>query len=246
MITTVLQGRTGNNFYQIAMLVAYAKRHGLLYHIPQASPHRHDKKMPFIIQGMCEKGSCVDYYEPMQDGQAVYVDIPKMDNVCFRGYWQSFKYIDDQRDEILKAFNMPWKLIKGVVSIHVRRTDFIMLKAFSVMPGSYYKKCIEYFMQRGYMSFYVFSDDIPWCSEFFNQSRFKDCEFTFIVGNTDVDDLVYMSCCEHNITANSSFSFVGAWLNQNPDKIVLCPPKKDMWYNRDMVPDYFTQIEYAP
>lgn len=244
--TCAFQGRTGNNFYQLAMLIAYATRHGMQYQVPSNSPHIPGGKLQFRAASTGEyHHSFTNFQEPVNEhGSAYYIDIPKMRNVCFHGFWQSFRYIDDQRDAVLKALNLPWVHRKGVVSIHVRRGDFLHLPSFTAMPVDYYIDCIRYFKERGYFEFYVFSDDIPWCRNIFIKENFVGCHFTFIDGGTDIDDLTYMSCCEHHITANSSFSFAAAWLNQHPDKIVLCPPNKDMWYNTGMVPDYFTQMQY--
>jgi hypothetical protein len=67
----------------------------------------------------------------------------------------------------------------------------------------------------------IFSDDISWCKENLSFLNNK----IFIEGNTDFQDLYLMSKCKNNIIANSSFSWWGAWLNTNKDKIVIAPKK---------------------
>ena len=67
-------------------------------------------------------------------------------------------------------------------------------------------------------NFIIFSDDIKWC-----KNNFIGDKFTFIEGEKDYIDLWLMSLCNHNIIANSSFSWWGAWLNQNPNKKVIAP-----------------------
>ena len=66
--------------------------------------------------------------------------------------------------------------------------------------------------------FVVFSDDISWCKD-----NFVGEKFVFISGEEDYIDLYLMSLCENNIIANSSFSWWGAWLNNNENKTVICP-----------------------
>ena len=69
--------------------------------------------------------------------------------------------------------------------------------------------------------FFIFSDDINWCK---NNFDFIENKF-FIENNKDYEDLILMSLCSHNIIANSSFSWWGAWLNSNPNKIIISPKK---------------------
>jgi hypothetical protein len=69
--------------------------------------------------------------------------------------------------------------------------------------------------------FYIFSNDIKWCEDNFNFLNNK----IIISGNKDYEDIYLMSLCSNNIIANSSFSWWAAWLNDNADKIVICPNK---------------------
>ena len=85
----------------------------------------------------------------------------------------------------------------------------------------YYKSAMGHF--RGY-KFVIFSDDIPWCKE-----NFIGDNFTFIDGEEDYIDLYLMSVCEHNIIANSSFSWWGAYLNTNITKKVIAPKE---WFGK--------------
>ncbi len=98
--------------------------------------------------------------------------------------------------------------------------------------------------ERRYNTFYVFSDDLPWCRGQFIEDKFPNCIFKFSEESTDLNDLITISNCEHHIVARSTFSFAGAWLCRNPDKIVLCPPFP-LFKNchRDMIPDYYTVID---
>ena len=69
---------------------------------------------------------------------------------------------------------------------------------------------------------------------------------TFVEGHSEVEDLWLMSLCKHNIIANSSFSWWGAWLNNNPNKKVIAPKK---WFGdhvnlntSDLLPESWIKI----
>ena len=97
----------------------------------------------------------------------------------------------------------------------------------------YYKEAIKLMDVN---KFIVFSDDMSWCKE-----NFVGDEFIFMENNSDYIDLWLMSLCDNNIIANSSFSWWGAWLNQNPNKKVIAPKK---WFGpainhntKDLIPE---------
>lgn len=173
----------------------------------------------------------------------------------YLGYWQTEKYFADCRDAILKAFEFPplepgsknyevSEQLKGknVVSVHVRRGDYLTLSnTQNICNLDYYKKAISQILQKTTPDAYlVFSDGIDWCKENLSDS-FGDVPVIFVDWNKGEDsfrDMQLMSLCSHNIIANSSFSWWGAWLNNNPDKIVIAPSR---WMNSggwvDIIPD---------
>ena len=174
----------------------------------------------------------------------------------YSGFFQTSKYFENIRKEILNDFSLkvsltqenaePLKLIEATnsVSLHVRRGDYLTAQAFSVCDLKYYEKAIDFIMQRvKNPHFFLFSDDIPWVKE--NLKIDAPCTAVDINdGRTAYFDLELMKHCHHNIIANSTFSWWGAWLNQNNDKIVICPKK---WYadNRrtDILPDDWVKID---
>ncbi|MGI4751461.1 MAG: alpha-1,2-fucosyltransferase [Janthinobacterium lividum] len=152
------------------------------------------------------------------------------------GYWQNYKYFENLKPEILKELAIKSTYLIGInkdlntiknsenaVSVHVRRGDYITDKAanhlMGVVPLSYYTDSINILNSKTEKpEFYFFSDDLHWVKE-----NFKGHNYHYINSGADYTDLHLMQNCKHNIIANSSFSWWGAFLNQNPDKIVIAP-----------------------
>jgi hypothetical protein len=182
------------------------------------------------------------------------------DNSYINGYWQSEKYFLGIEDEIRSefAFKLPMsqqnaevaKIISQTnsVSLHVRRNDFANNSSVNSIHGlcslEYYKSAIRYIAERVECpSFYIFSDDSTWV-----KGNLKiDYPFEFVDhnrGRESFNDMRLMSWCQHHIIANSSFSWWGAWLNKNPDKIVIAPKR---WFanstsTRDLIPERWVRI----
>lgn len=155
------------------------------------------------------------------------------------GYWQSEKYFIESKEIIKKDFNLNKSPQIGNTSIHVRRTDYVSSNGYHpVQTIKYYKDAVDHIGE--YNKLLIFSDDINWCEENFN---FKN--MVFVKGNNEIEDLSLMSSCDHNIIANSSFSWWGAWLNDNPTKKIISPSK---WFgdhvkiNDDIIPPEWIKI----
>ncbi len=124
---------------------------------------------------------------------------------------------------------------KKTVSIHIRRGDYVQHPFFKdICTISYYKNAIKYIRNNAEIDlFCIFSNDIQWVKNNFSE-ELTDIETVFVdwnKGNDSFRDMQLMSVCNHNIIANSSFSWWGAWLNNNKDKIVVAPYK---WMNKDL------------
>ena len=81
--------------------------------------------------------------------------------------------------------------------------------------------------------FFIFSDDIDWCKKhlsFKSNPNYIDDKYNL----EDYHELILMKYCKHNIISNSSFSWWGAWLNENPNKIVIYPDKIKKTLNKDL------------
>jgi hypothetical protein len=161
------------------------------------------------------------------------------------GYWQSEAYFAGVSSEIRRsyAFVAPNPANADAarrmadcqsVSLHVRRGDYATNSRIAAVHGvcgpEYFKLAIDLIRSRiGNPRFFVFSDDLTWCKQ--SLELLPTTEFVSI--NSDrqsFNDMRLMSLCKHNIIANSTFSWWGAWLNANPQKIVVAPKR---WFATD-------------
>jgi hypothetical protein len=117
------------------------------------------------------------------------------------------------------------------ISLHVRRGDYVNNKAVLALNGvcspEYYREAVRTVAERvDSPQFFIFSDDPEWV----RANLPLEYPSTIVEGNTGeygYEDLHLMSRCRHQIIANSTFSWWGAWLNANPDKLVIAPGR---WY----------------
>jgi len=182
------------------------------------------------------------YY--VQNGLFFDDKINRISRQCYlTGYWQSFKYQLSYNALIRNEFKFPavtdeinldflQKIKNGEsVSIHIRRSDYLQahnLEVHGVCSLEYYQTAIDYICQKVLSPvFFIFSDDISWVID---NLTIREPHF-YINNNNGAEsyrDMQLMASCKHNIIANSSFSWWGAWLNDNPKKIVVAPAK---WFN---------------
>jgi len=132
----------------------------------------------------------------------------------------------------------------SLISVHIRRGDYLMLSSLN-LDESYYRRAVEHF-DRDNCVFAVFSDDIEGCREMVD--RLGLCA-VYISGNTAAEDMYLMSRCDGNIIANSSFSFWGAFLNPCAEKTVVCPhdfigqsSTENLYINGNYYPDDWIAI----
>lgn len=183
----------------------------------------------------------------------------KHNNELFRGTWQSEKFFSGAAEKIREAFTFNESLlseqtikirnqitIENSVSVHIRRGDYLSdqyRNGFaSACTPEYYNSAINNIKNMvDTPHFYIFTDDREWVSE-----NFKYNNSTVIDHNNGKDswqDMYLMSQCGHNIIANSSFSWWGAWLNENKGKIVIAPKR---WWSSfekdDVVPESWIRL----
>jgi len=115
-----------------------------------------------------------------------------------------------------------------IVSIHIRRGDYLLPQySFCELDADYYSKAIiDHFLPIEDYNFLVFSNDISYAKELFEGGNIHFVEpigGEKICSDSEKEDLVLMSLCDHHIIANSSYSWWGAYLSKNPNKKVICP-----------------------
>lgn len=161
-------------------------------------------------------------------------------NIYLEGYWQNQAYFTDFDERILNELKVKESYSEiaedylneikdnpSSVSIHIRRGDYLTDKqAFEMMgvlPIDYYNEAIKVISSKLKKTHYfVFSDDLEWAKDKLKVGS----AITFVDFKGEMSDymeLELMSQCSHNIIANSSFSWWGAFLNTNPTKIVISP-----------------------
>lgn len=170
------------------------------------------------------------------------------DGVCLRGYFQSELYFANIAPDVRRAFRPCDETLtpridadlarlrqsgRALVSLHVRRGDFLDLTDRDCMTGDdFYDKAMSAFPGALFM---VFSDDLNWCREKF--AGREDIVFSPYARVTE--DFVAMSRCDHHILAKSTFSWWAAWLNDRPERQVLAPfiAPQETWGGGG--PDYY-------
>lgn len=172
-------------------------------------------------------------------------------NHYFQGYWQSWKYFEGFEEEIKKDFIFRGELntkdrdilvkikMQTSIGLHVRRGDYTTSKSkkiFTSLDSDYYIKSINFFQKKfPECTFFCFSDDIKWVKLMLSKSmrRYELIDWNN-APNLSFRDMQLMTLMDHNIIANSTFSWWSAWLNGNPNKIVISPKK---WFIGSIIED---------
>lgn len=152
--------------------------------------------------------------------------------VYYKGYFFNLKYYDEIKEILRKEFTLKNKMhipaelrnilkYENTVSLHVRRGDFLKLNR-DISQKEYYPKALELMSGKvGAATVLVFSDDIEWVKKHLHIN--EKVIYVSEMGFQDYEELVIMKHCKHHIIANSTFSYWAAYLNSNPDKVVVCP-----------------------
>lgn len=249
MIYCNLKGGLGNMLFQIAAANAMAIKKNTFCSFPNFKEHLkfldQDKVYNSNLNHANEYASflllkndsptvpCNMYSYPFE-----YIKfLPVESEFAIDGFFQTEKYFKDERNEILQIIK-PSEEIENVLntkysfinvsnctSLHVRRGDYLKFSNnHPTQEIEYYYNALEKISDTEMIV--VFSDDIEWCKD-----TFKLRNIFFVENEKDYIELFLMSKCKNNIIANSSFSWWGAWLNNNPSKIVVGPKK---WFGSNL------------
>ena len=216
-----------------------------------------ESKENFIVTKILNYTSPVKY---VQENGYVYDPsvLEKKGRLYLYGYWQCENYFKSIEDTIREDFTFKKQpnaantqylnqIAKvNAVSIHFRRGDYVTVQTAVNFNGictvDYYKNAIAQIKSKlENPHFFVFSDDLSWVKE---NIDFKD-PHTYVDGNSgeySYEDMRLMAACKHNIIANSTFSWWGAWLNHNKDKVVVAPQNWFKTEKTDIIPDNWIKI----
>lgn len=233
----------------IAATIALALRNNDRYSIPQSTLGGID---PAYFKEVF-KEHCFSFpikFEYLQtDDHFYYEPIPYQPDMKIIGYFQSEKFFWDYKDDVIKAFglNPNKKTIPGLVSLHIRRGDYLQYsdKHPPVTP-EYIREAGELFREMGYDRVLVFSDDMAWATQNV-QKILPEFKVEFEMFGNELSKIEKMSMCEHNIISNSTFSWWGAYINPNPHKVIVAPK---VWFgpgnahidSRDIVPENWMRL----
>lgn len=256
-VTAQLKGQLGNQMFIIAAAVSLALDHGVYPIFPDLVsnkkfniPLNYQRLFRSFPVKISDSISAV-YNEP----RFSYKPIPFQPNMKIIGFFQSEKYFSQHKCEILELFAPPSDVMTYIshryadilehpatVSVHVRfYFEDPMEKAHPTCRREYFEKAMAMFPED--TLFVVFSNRMEQCKRLFWDMRKN---IRYIEGEDHFCDLYLMSFCKHNIIANSTFSWWGAYLNRNPDKKVIAPK---LWFNpahesdiKDLLPDGWIKI----
>lgn len=236
-------GHLGNQMFQYASLKGIARNRGYDWCIPpQENFGKYYNLLSHVHQCFnlnCNaaiiNGTIVEERHHHFD-QELFETCP--DNVSLNGYFQTEKYFSHIKDEIKDDFSFNQNVVdecsnfikeispnREVISIHVRRGDYLNLQSFHPIPPlEYYESALSKLDSS--MPVIIFSNDSDWCKE---QKLFESDRFLVAESNDVAYDMCIMSMCSHHIMANSSFSWWGAWLSDS--KHVIAPK---VWFGESL------------
>lgn len=246
IVTSRYIGRLGNNMFQLAAAIGYARRYGgewrsLAQNEECPEFYNYFPNLPTSPP----RGRAYQCHDPSTFN---YKPIKNQGSVNLMGFFQSLKYFEHCQDEVKEVFKLPVNPdMYQYCSIHVRRGDYVKYKdSFPPVSLRYISAAMATMKADGVDKFMVFSDDIEWC-----KANIKGVEFS--QGNP-FEDMANMASCSNHIIANSSFSWWGAYLGINPDKHIISP-SACTWFGKkngvtmaigtpkDLIPDGWQQID---
>jgi hypothetical protein len=226
MITSTFleKQRLGNQLFIYASLLGIAKKNNTTVNIIPSF----NKYIKHLITVKKEKKDLIVYKEPNFNYTPVVISpFSLATNYDMLGYFQSYKYFDNipkfefQQEYINKADKLlSFIPYKKKIAIHIRRGDYVDNPNYVLLPPIYYiKALIDNFPDWKDYGIMIFSDDIPYCRVHFGCLE----NVYFAEGNSDIEDLILMSRCDHFIISNSSYSWWSAYLGEKKDSIVVRP-----------------------
>jgi len=170
--------------------------------------------------------------------------------------WNYLPSLQKQAEERMSEIKAKFANDKPTVSIHMRRGDYLLPQySFCDLGSEYYETAlVEHFLPIEDYNFVVFSNDIAYAREMLDGDNIFFVEpigGDKICTDSEKEDLALLSLCDHHITANSSYSWWGAYLSKNIDKKIICPTNwlkayhQSSWINGNYYPPTWINIDNA-
>jgi hypothetical protein len=251
MLYCQLMGGLGNQLFQIFATISYAIRSNNEFIFPnvyQLDSKRHTYWETFLANlkpFTCDSISPTKFIR--QEGfhyQDLNVEEMKNDNTCIYGYFQSYKFFQENYDyiynllEIKKQSEFVAQKTKIVdleytISIHFRMGDYKAIQHIHpIMPYEYYKESLGFIIKNDErvkkILYFCEDEDATQVFNTVSRLRFDFPMISFYRADRLLEDweqMLLMSCCAHNVIANSSFSWWGAYFNSKPNKMVCYPSR---------------------
>jgi hypothetical protein len=247
MITVYLMGGLGNILFQVSIALVMGKKNRNKIKLFRSINNYRDKRKNIKEYKMFEKMEIEDRneelvgYEIIRENNFWYnEDIVKMKlernrKYMLYGYFQSYKYIIEEREYIKSKLENKYKEEneeyikkikskygdKKIVSIHIRRGDYLRLPEYHYnLSERYYRKAIKKY-EEDETVFIIFSDDV----EYVKKSYLMEIKNREVVEDDNEERSLWLmsECRDGHILANSSYSWWGDYLNENKEKEVCCP-----------------------
>jgi hypothetical protein len=245
MISILLQGGLGNQLFQLFTAISYAldQKEKIVIPTDKIDGHNRPTYWTTLLKRLKESVERVDVKKIQKLAEAGfhYTPLPSVPNVMLVGYFQSYKYFEKHYDVIYKKlnFNIEQETIRSkyltmndTISLHFRIGDYTNLQLHhNILKDDYYIRAIREIIRRTKKSnwniiyFCEEKDNLPVKQRLYKiKKSFPDLEFHKADDTMeDWEQLLLMSCSNHNIIANSAFSWWAAYLNSNADKIIVYP-----------------------
>lgn len=271
MLSCHLMGGLGNQLFQIFAAISYALRteNGFVFlNVGQLDAKRHTYWETFLSALKPFLRDTLNLSTTLREKNFRFNDLDvvamRNRNVCIFGYFQSYKYfqphydiicnlikIEEQRESIMKKH--PVLVEPNTVSVHFRMGDYKAIQhVHPIMPYEYYKDSIHLINKKCNVKkilYFCEDEDAKQVLDIIFKLRYDFTMISFARAPNSLEDweqMLLMSCCDHNVIANSSFSWWGAYFNPSPEKIVCYP---SVWFGpsighdtSDLCPDSWNRI----
>ena len=243
MITCELMGGLGNQLFQIFTVISYSIKHNVPFTFNYSETLKIGRERPTYWNNLLRSVKLYTdtdvnikcwYNEP----SFRFSEIPKAENCSLCGYFQSYKYFEENKKTIIGLCELDQQRtpIRKAISIHFRIGDFKQLQEYHPILGiGYYENAMRYLEDKIGNDYTVMvfceREDQDVVRKMIACLNIK-YPITFVDDSIpDWEQMLMMSSCEINIIANSTFSWWGAYLNDSPDRIVLYP---STWFGHNL------------